>query len=74
MKQKTKNEALKNLIKFKVKVIRSSVGAITEGDIVLAKASNAIIIGFNVRPDPIAKQTAENEGVDIRLYKVIYNK
>ena len=40
---------------------------------ILASASNAIIIGFNVRPDPIAKVTADNEGVDIRLYKVIYN-
>ena len=56
-----------------VKVIHGGVGAINESDVILASASNAIIIGFNVRPDPIAKQTAENEGVDIRLYKVIYN-
>ena len=55
-----------------VKVIRG-VGAINESDVILASASNAIIIGFNVRPDPIAKVTADNEGVDIRLYKVIYN-
>ena len=56
-----------------VKVIHGGVGAINESDVILASASNAIIIGFNVRPDPIAKQTADNEGVDIRLYKVIYN-
>ncbi|MEE1102301.1 MAG: translation initiation factor IF-2 [Agathobacter sp.] len=56
-----------------VKVIHGGVGAINESDVILASASNAIIIGFNVRPDPIAKQTAENEGVDVRLYKVIYN-
>ena len=56
-----------------VKVIHGGVGAINESDVILASASNAIIIGFNVRPDPMAKTTAENEGVDIRLYKVIYN-
>jgi translation initiation factor IF-2 len=56
-----------------VKVIHGGVGAINESDVILASASNAIIIGFNVRPDPIAKVTADNEGVDIRLYKVIYN-
>ena len=56
-----------------VKVIHGGVGAINESDVTLASASNAIIIGFNVRPDPTAKVTAENEGVDIRLYKVIYN-
>ena len=56
-----------------VKVIHGGVGAINESDVILASASNAIIIGFNVRPDPIAKQTADNEGVDVRLYKVIYN-
>ena len=56
-----------------VKVIHGGVGAINESDVILAFASNAIIIGFNVRPDPIAKVTADNEGVDIRLYKVIYN-
>lgn len=56
-----------------VKVIHGGVGAINESDVILASASNAIIIGFNVRPDPIAKVTADNEGVDIRLYKIIYN-
>ncbi|MBO6215366.1 MAG: translation initiation factor IF-2, partial [Lachnospiraceae bacterium] len=56
-----------------VKVLHGGVGAINESDVVLASASNAIIIGFNVRPDNAAKQTADQEGVDIRLYKVIYN-
>ena len=56
-----------------VKVIHGGVGAINESDIILASASNAIIIGFNVRMDPMAKQTADHEGVDVRLYKVIYN-
>ena len=55
-----------------VKCIHGGVGAINESDVVLASASNAIIIGFNVRPDATAKATAERERVDIRLYKVIY--
>ena len=55
-----------------VKVIHAGVGAINESDVTLASASNAVIIGFNVRPDATAKQMAEHEGVDIRLYKVIY--
>ena len=55
-----------------VKCIHGGVGAINESDVTLASASNAIIIGFNVRPDTVAKQTAESEGVDIRLYSVIY--
>ena len=55
-----------------VKVIHGGVGAINESDVTLASASNAIIIGFNVRIDPMAKTTADNEGVDVRLYKVIY--
>ncbi|MCM1117855.1 MAG: translation initiation factor IF-2 [bacterium] len=55
-----------------VKCIHGGVGAINESDVSLASASNAIIIGFNVRPDATAKATAEREGVDIRLYKVIY--
>ena len=56
-----------------VKCIHGGVGAINESDVTLAATSNAIIIGFNVRPDATAKATAEREGVDIRLYKVIYN-
>ncbi len=55
-----------------VKCIHGGVGAINESDVILASASNAIIIGFNVRPDAMAKTTAEREGVDVRLYKVIY--
>ena len=55
-----------------VKCIHGGVGAINESDVTLAGASNAIIIGFNVRPDATAKAIAETEGVDIRLYKVIY--
>ncbi len=56
-----------------VKVIHGGVGAINESDVTLASASNAIIIGFNVRPDAQAKAVADHEGVDVRLYKVIYN-
>lgn len=55
-----------------VKCIHGGVGAINESDVTLASASNAIIIGFNVKPDATAKATAEREGVDVRLYKVIY--
>ena len=55
-----------------VKIIHGGVGAINESDVTLASASNAIIIGFNVRPDATAKATAEQEGVDLRLYRVIY--
>lgn len=55
-----------------VKCIHGGVGAINESDVTLASASNAIIIGFNVRPDATAKATAEREGVDMRLYRVIY--
>ena len=55
-----------------VKCIHGGVGAINESDVILASASSAIIIGFNVRPDAMAKATAEREGVDVRLYKVIY--
>ncbi|EGN30600.1 translation initiation factor IF-2 [Lachnospiraceae bacterium 5_1_57FAA] len=56
-----------------VKIIHGGVGAINESDVSLASASNAIIIGFNVRPDATAKETADREGVDLRLYRVIYN-
>lgn len=56
----------------KVKIIHTGVGAITESDIILASASNAIVIGFNVRPDGNAKSTAEAENVDIRLHRIIY--
>ncbi len=55
-----------------VKVIHGGVGAINESDVTLASASNAIIIGFNVRPDVTAKSIAEREKVDLRLYRVIY--
>lgn len=55
-----------------VKVIHAGVGAINESDVILASASNAIIIGFNVRPDNMAKDIAERENVDLRLYRVIY--
>ena len=55
-----------------VKCIHGGVGAINESDVMLASASSAIIIGFNVRPDVTAKTIAEREGVDVRLYKVIY--
>ena len=55
-----------------VKVIHGGVGAINESDVTLASTSNAIVIGFNVRPDATAKAIAEQEGVDLRLYKVIY--
>lgn len=56
----------------KVKIIHTGVGAITESDIILASASNAIVIGFNVRPDVNAKRTTELENVDIRLHRIIY--
>ena len=56
-----------------VRIIHGGVGAINESDVILASASNAIIIGFNVRPDNMAKEVAEKENVDLRLYKVIYN-
>lgn len=67
-------DALENIIHpdVKVKVIHTSVGGITESDVMLATASDAIIIGFNVRPEVKAAQIAEKEGVDVRLYNVIY--
>ncbi|MDQ7010179.1 MAG: translation initiation factor IF-2, partial [Mariprofundaceae bacterium] len=57
----------------KVKVVHKAIGGITESDVMLASASNAIIIGFNVRPETKAKKLAEQEGVDVRFYKVIYD-
>ena len=72
------SEAVKNALEkldvegVKVNVIRSSVGAIKESDIVLAKASNAIVIGFNVRPNNAIKEYAKDQGVEIRLYDIIY--
>jgi len=57
----------------RVRVIHGGVGAISESDVMLADASNAIIIGFNVRPDPVAEANAELEGVDVRMYRVIYD-
>ncbi|MEG1459334.1 MAG: translation initiation factor IF-2, partial [Acetivibrio sp.] len=56
-----------------IRIIHGAVGAVNESDVTLASASNAIIIAFNVRPDPTAKEIAEREKVDLRLYKVIYN-
>ena len=57
----------------RVKVIHGGVGAVSEGDVMLASASNAIIVGFNVRPDPVAEESAKRDGVDIRLYRIIYD-
>ena len=57
----------------RVKVIHGAVGAISESDVMLATASNAIIVGFNVRPMPVAAETAARDGVDIRLYRIIYD-
>jgi translation initiation factor IF-2 len=59
--------------KVKIRIIRSGVGAINESDVLLASASNAIIIGFNVRPDRNAQDMAEREEIDVRLHSVIYN-
>jgi translation initiation factor IF-2 len=59
--------------KAKVRILHGGAGAITETDVILASASNAIVIGFNVRPERKAQELAENEGVEIRLYTVIYN-
>ena len=58
---------------IKVEIVRSGIGAISESDVLLASASNAVIIGFNVKPTTQAKEVAEREGVDIRFYDVIYN-
>ena len=65
--EKLSNESVR------VRIIHTGAGAITESDVMLASASNAIIIGFNVRPEPVAKSVAETESVDIRMYSVIYS-
>ncbi len=65
--QKLTNEEVR------VRVIHGAVGAVSENDIMLADASNAIIVGFNVRPDPLAQVAADNAGVDMRMYRVIYD-
>jgi len=57
----------------RVKVLHNGVGAVSESDVMLASASNAIIVGFNVRPDPVAQANAERDGVEIRLYRIIYD-
>ncbi len=57
----------------KVSVIHGGVGAVNESDVTLAQASGAIIVGFNVRPDAVAKETADREGVDMRMYRIIYD-
>jgi len=69
---KTSLEKLSNE-EVRVKVIHSAVGAISESDIMLAATSGALIVGFNVRPDPTAKDSAQRAGVEIRLYSVIYD-
>ena len=65
--QKLTNEEVR------VRVIHGAVGAVSESDVMLADASNAIIVGFNVRPDPLAQVASENAGVDMRLYRIIYD-
>jgi translation initiation factor IF-2 len=69
---KTSLEKITNS-EVRIQIIHGGVGAINESDVMLASASNAIIIGFNVRPEASAKNVAENEKVDIRLYRIIYN-
>lgn len=75
---KGSEEAVKNsLLKLdvegiKINVIRSGIGSISEGDIILAQASNAIIIGFNIRPDHKIAEEAKDKGIDIRFYDIIY--
>ncbi len=57
----------------RVNIIHGGVGAINESDVMLANASNAIVVGFNVRPDPVAEENAKRDGVDLRLYRIIYD-
>ena len=69
----TESDQISQIEEVVIKIIHGGVGAINESDVILASASNAIIIGFNVRPDATAKEIADREGVDLRLYRVIYN-
>lgn len=57
----------------RVHIIHGAVGAVSESDVMLANASNAIIVGFNVRPDPVAEENAKRDGVDMRMYRIIYD-
>ncbi len=57
----------------RVHIIHGAVGAVSESDVMLANASNAIVVGFNVRPDPVAEENAKRDGVDMRLYRIIYD-
>jgi translation initiation factor IF-2 len=72
-------EAIKGMLgkqgndEVKIKLVHSAVGGITESDVMLASASNAVVIGFNVRPEAKANAAAEREGVDLRLYTIIYD-
>jgi translation initiation factor IF-2 len=68
------NEALEKLAtdEVRIRILRKGVGAVAESDVVLAQASQAVVVGFNVRPDAKAREVAEREGVDVRLYRVIY--
>ena len=65
-------EAIKNP-EVRIVIVHAAVGAINESDVMLASASNAIIIGFNVRPDAVVRKAAEKESVDLRTYRVIYD-
>ena len=58
---------------MRVHIIHGAVGAVNESDVMLANASNSIIVGFNVRPDPVAEESAKRDGVDMRLYRIIYD-
>jgi translation initiation factor IF-2 len=68
------SEALEKLAtdEVRIRILRKGVGAVAESDVVLAQASQAVVVGFNVRPDAKAREVAEREGVDVRLYRVIY--
>jgi translation initiation factor IF-2 len=68
------SEALEKLAtdEVRIRILRKGVGAVAESDVVLAQASQAVVVGFNVRPDAKAREVTEREGVDVRLYRVIY--